>query len=51
MYEELFERKMEDLNIKKVNQTKNFISITLSKEMTKNVDGETVQVASQVIQI
>ena len=40
MYEELFDKELRNLNIKKVNQTKNFISITLSKELTKNIDGE-----------
>ena len=40
MYEELFEKEMQKLNIKKVNQTKNFVSITLSKEITKKIDGE-----------
>lgn len=40
MYEELFEKEVQDLSIKKVNQTKNFISITLSKELTKKIDGE-----------
>ena len=40
MYEELFEKEVQDLFIKKVNQTKNFISITLSKELTKKIDGE-----------
>ena len=32
--------KMKKLNITKVNQTKNFVSITLSKELTKRIDGE-----------
>ena len=40
MYEELFEKEVKSLNIKNVNQTKNFISLTLSKELTKNIDGE-----------
>ena len=40
MYEELFEKEMQKLKIKKVNQTKNFVSITLSKEITKKIDGE-----------
>ena len=40
MYEELFEKQVRSLNIKNVNQTKNFIAITLSKETTKNIDGE-----------
>jgi len=40
MYEELFEKEVKSLNIKNVNQTKNFISLTLTKELTKNIDGE-----------
>ena len=40
MYEELFEKEMKSLNIKKVNQTKNFIAITLTKQLTKKIDGE-----------
>ena len=40
MYEELFEKQIRSLNIKNVNQTKNFISITLTKELTKQIDGE-----------
>ena len=40
MYEELFEKEMNSLNIKKVNQTKNFVSITLNKELTEKIDGE-----------
>lgn len=40
MYEELFEKKIKDISIKKVNQTKNFISITLTQELTKKIDGE-----------
>ncbi|MBQ9072084.1 MAG: transcription-repair coupling factor [Bacilli bacterium] len=40
MYEELFEKQIRSLNIKNVNQTKNFVAITLSKELTKNIDGE-----------
>ena len=40
MYEELLEKQLKKLNIKKVNQTKNFISIILSKELTKKIDGE-----------
>lgn len=40
MYEELFEKEMQSLNIKKVNQTKNFIAITLPIDLTKNIDGE-----------
>ena len=40
MYEELFEKEMQKLSIKKVNQTKNFIAITLTKELTHKIDGE-----------
>ena len=40
MYEELFEKNIKDLDIKKINQTKNFISITLTKELTKKIDGD-----------
>lgn len=40
MYEELFEKEMQKLSIKKVNQTKNFVAITLTKELTKKIDGE-----------
>lgn len=40
MHEELFEKEMQSLNIKKVNQTKNFIAITLPVDLTKKVDGE-----------
>ena len=40
MYEELFEKEIQSLDVKSVNQTKNFISITLSKELTKKIDGE-----------
>ncbi len=40
MHEELFEKEMQSLNIKDVKQTKNFISITLSKDLTKKLDGE-----------
>ena len=40
MYEELFEKEVKKLNIKNINQTKNFIDITLSKDLTKVLDGE-----------
>ena len=40
MYEELFEHFANDLNIKKVSQTKNFISITLPMELSNNIDGD-----------
>ena len=40
MHEELFEKEIKSLKFKNVNQTKNFISITLNKELTKQIDGE-----------
>ena len=40
MYEELFEKEVQNLNIKSVNQTKNFVAITLDKDLTHKVDGE-----------
>lgn len=40
MYEELFDHEMKSLNITNVVQTKNFISITIPKELTKQIDGE-----------
>ncbi len=40
MYEEWFEKMMASLNIKDVRQTKNFITITLPKELTEKVNGE-----------
>ncbi len=40
MYEELFEHEMSNLNVKKVQQTKNFISITFNKELSNKIDGE-----------
>ena len=40
MYEELFEKETRKLNIDKVVQTKNFITITLNKVLTKKIDGE-----------
>ena len=40
MYEELFEKEIKSLDIKNVSQTKNFITITLSKDLTSKVDGE-----------
>ena len=40
MYEELFEKEVKKLNIKSINQTKNFVELTLSKELTKLLDGE-----------
>ena len=40
MYEELFEHMASDLKIYKVNQTKNFISITLPVNLSNNIDGD-----------
>ena len=40
MYEELFEKQVKELDIKKVNQTKNFIAITFNKEFSNKIDGE-----------
>lgn len=40
MHEELFEKQIRELNVKNVNQTKNFISITFNKEMNKKINGE-----------
>ena len=40
MYEELFEKQIKELNIKSVNQTKNFIAITFNKELSSKIDGE-----------
>lgn len=40
MYEELFEKEMQNLSVKRVNQTKNFVAITLPKDLTKKIDGE-----------
>ena len=40
MHEELFESELEKLTIKNVTQTKNFVSITIPKELTRKIDGE-----------
>ena len=40
MYEELFENLAKTIDIEKINQTKNFIEITLSKELTNTLDGQ-----------
>ena len=42
MYEELFEQEAKKLNIKNIRQTKNSIEITLDKEITDKLDGETL---------
>ena len=40
MYEEWFEKMASSIGIKKVKQTKNFIEITLPKNLTENIDGQ-----------
>ena len=40
MYEEWFEKQAEKLNIKDIRQTKNFIEITLPKELTEILKGD-----------
>ncbi len=40
MHEELFEHLAANLGIKKVNQTKNFIAVTLPVNISNNVDGD-----------
>ncbi len=40
MYEELFEHLANSLNITKVHQTKNFISITLPSDISDNISGD-----------
>ena len=40
MHEELFEKLASDLNITRVRQTKNFVEITLPKELTNNINGQ-----------
>ncbi len=40
MYEELFEKEAQKLGITQIKQTKNFIEITLPKELTKDIDGQ-----------
>ena len=40
MYEELFEHFANELNIKNVKQTNNFICITLPHELSNNIDGD-----------
>lgn len=40
MYEELFENKAKKIGITKVRQTNNFIELTLSKELTNQLDGQ-----------
>ena len=40
MYEELFEKQIKELNVKNVNQTKNFIAMTFNKDLSNKIDGE-----------
>ena len=40
MYEEWFEKLANKLNITQIKQNKNFIEITLPKELTNNIDGQ-----------
>ena len=40
MYEELFEKEAQKLGITQIRQTKNFIELTLPKEITKKIDGQ-----------
>lgn len=42
MHEELFEKEAKELNIQNIRQTKNYIEITLDKELTNRLDGETL---------
>ena len=42
MHEELFEKEAKKLNINNIRQTKNSIEITLDKELTNKIDGETL---------
>ena len=42
MHEELFEKEAKELNITHIRQTKNSIEITLDKELTNKLDGETL---------
>ena len=39
MYEELFEKKANELKINKIIQTKNFIEVYIPKEITDVIDG------------
>ncbi len=42
MHEELFEKQAKELNITNIRQTKNSVEITLDKELTNKLDGETL---------
>ena len=42
MHEEWFEKLANKIGIKQIRQTKNFIEITLDKELTKKINGETL---------
>ena len=40
MHEELFESQAKNLGIESIRQTKNFIELTLSKDLTSKIDGQ-----------
>ena len=42
MHEELFESKAKDIGIESIRQTNNFIELTLTKELTSKVDGQSL---------
>ena len=42
MHEELFEKMAQEINITNIRQTKNSVEITLDKELTNKIDGETL---------
>ena len=42
MHEELFEKEAQELNVQNIRQTKNSIEITLDKDLTNKIDGETL---------
>ena len=42
MHEELFEKEAKEINIQNIRQTKNSIEITLDKDLTNKIDGETL---------
>ena len=42
MHEELFEKQAKELNINHIKQTKNSVEITLDKDLTNKIDGETL---------
>ncbi|MEG2322137.1 MAG: transcription-repair coupling factor [Bacilli bacterium] len=49
MHEEWFEHLANELDIKKVNQTANYVEIVLNKEMTKKINGEQLFMATLAI--